>query len=86
MISRMNTPLASEGFAERLKLARAHRALSYRALGEAAGLSHTAVQHLEAGASSPSLTNCERLAAALGVRASWLAFGDGRAPAWAVVE
>ena len=86
MIWRMNTPLASDGFAERLKLARAHRALSYRALGEAADLSHTAVQHLEAGANSPSLTNCERLAAALAVRASWLAFGDGRAPAWAAAE
>lgn len=86
MISRMNTTLASDGFAERLKLARAHRALSYRALGEAAGLSHTAVQHLEAGASSPSLANCERLAVALDVRAPWLAFGEGRAPAWAVAE
>lgn len=79
----MTTDLTSAGFAARLTTARAHHALTYRALGGAAGISHTAVQLLERGDRSPSLDTCERLAVALDVPPAWLAFGAGRGPAWA---
>lgn len=72
----------SNGFAARLARGRAHLGLTFRALGDAAGLSHTAVQLLENGARDPSLGTVERLATALGVAPAWLAFGVGRAPSW----
>ena len=78
----MSTPLTCAGFAARLELARAQRALTYRALGEAAGISHTAVQLLEHGDRSPSIETAERLAVALDVAPAWLAYGVGRAPSW----
>lgn len=62
---------------------RAHRDLTYRELGTFADLSHTAVQLLEQGKRSPSIETAERLAIALDVAPSWLAFGTGRAPSWA---
>jgi len=79
----MTTDPASTVFAARLAFGRAHLGLTYRALRAAAGLSHTAVEKLEKGVGSPSLTTCERLATALDVAPAWLAFGVGRAPTWA---
>lgn len=70
-------------FAARLTAARAHHKLSLRTLAEAAGISHQTVKLLEHGENSPSLDTCERLATALDVPPSWLAFGAGRAPSWA---
>jgi transcriptional regulator with XRE-family HTH domain len=75
--------LSSAGFAARLVATRKHRNLTFRDLGEFAGVSHTAVQLLEKGGRSPTIETCERLAVALDVRPSWLAWGEGTAPTWA---
>lgn len=82
----MSTDLASAGFAARLALARKHHNLTFRELGEFAGVSHTAVQLLEKGDRSPTIETAERLATALDVRPGWLAWGEGTAPTWAREE
>lgn len=75
--------LSPAGFAARLVAARKHHNLTFRELGEFAGVSHTAVQLLEQGKRTPSIETAERLAVALDVAPAWLAFGAGRAPPWA---
>ena len=65
-----------EGVGERLHDARESAGETQRSLGEAAGISGPAVARIERGQSRPSLEAAARLAAALGVRAGWLAFGE----------
>ena len=64
------------GFTERLREARAAAGFSLRGLGRAAGISGPAVSQFEHGPRLPTLETAARLAAALGVRAGWLAFGE----------
>lgn len=75
--------LMFSGFAARLALARANQNLTFRELGEFAGLSHTTVSLLEQNKRVASIEAAERLAVALDVAPAWLAYGSGDAPAWA---
>lgn len=66
------------GFAERLRRARKAAELSHAALARAAGLaSRTTTAILENGDSVPRVDTVERLAAALSLSPSYLAFGLG---------
>ena len=62
-------------FSERLKRARREKNLTADNLSVAAGVSNSAVSHLEAGARLPHLPTLERIANALHVSPGWLAFG-----------
>ena len=64
------------GFAGRLREAREAAGLTLWGLGDAAGISGPAVSQFEHGPKLPTLETAARLAAALGVRAGWLAFGE----------
>lgn len=66
---------------ERLRLARAAKGLSMRALGRVAGCTVAAISLLEAGTSVVLLSTCEDLAKALDVSPGWLAYGIGAGPA-----
>ena len=61
----------------RLFEARQAAGLTLRALGEKAGLSHTAVNGIEKGHQIPAADTIEALAQALGVSPCWLAYGIG---------
>lgn len=74
--------------AERIKEARGRAGLSQRDLADKAGLSNAYVNQVEASIDaspdavdgiirSPSVESLGKLAAALGVRVEWLAFGTG---------
>lgn len=62
-------------FSERLKRARREKNVTAEALSVAAGVSNSAVSHLEAGSRLPRLPTLERIANALRVSPGWLAFG-----------
>jgi len=62
-------------FSERLKRARREKNVTADNLSVAAGVSNSAVSHLEAGARLPRLPTLERIANALQVSPGWLAFG-----------
>lgn len=68
--------LAADSVAVRLRKSREHAGLSMRTLSEKAGLSPGTAQSIESG-TIPSIATIERLARALGVSSSWLAFGEG---------
>lgn len=68
------------GFPARLKQARERSDLSMRTLSTAAGISVQAWSNSEAGKVVPRVDTCERMAVALGVAPSWLAYGEGNAP------
>lgn len=68
------------GFPSRLKQARERSDLSMRTLSTAAGISVQAWSNSEAGKVVPRVDTCERMAVALGVAPSWLAYGEGLAP------
>ena len=61
----------------RLAQARRKLELSGNALAKRAGLHHKTVQDIEMGVRSPTVETVERLANAMGIRPSWLAFGEG---------
>lgn len=66
------------GFAERLRRARKAAGLTHAALARAAGLaSRTTTAILESGGSVPRVDTVEKLAAALKLPPSYLAFGAG---------
>lgn len=65
------------GFPARLQAARERSGLSMRTLSTAAGVSVQAWSNAEAGKSVPRVDTAERMAVALGVAPSWLAFGEG---------
>ena len=71
---------AFEGFPSRLEQARERSGLSMRTLSTAAGISVQAWSNSEAGKVVPRVDTCERMAVALGVAPSWLAYGEGNAP------
>jgi transcriptional regulator with XRE-family HTH domain len=77
-------PLGSAGFGARvlqarmMMSARVGRVVSQTELGETLGVTGVTIGRWEEGGREPSsLGDLERLAEALGVRAAWLAFGDG---------
>lgn len=66
------------GFAERLRAARRESGLSIRALAEKVGITHQSVVGYEAGRGSGArLDIASRLAEALHIAPSWLAYGTG---------
>lgn len=64
------------GLARRVQLAREERGLTYHQLGQLAGTTYAQARALESG-TEPDIEMAERFAAALRVRASWLAYGLG---------
>ncbi len=66
-----------EGFPARLQQSRERSGLSMRTLSTAAGVSVQAWSNAEAGKVVPRVDTAERMAVALGVAPSWLAFGEG---------
>lgn len=68
------------GVSGRLAKRRQHLGLSRAVLAAAAGVTVTAVQHIEDARRVPSVETVERLAVALDVSPAWLAFGEGNRP------
>ena len=68
------------GFPARLQQSRERSGLSMRTLSTAAGVSVQAWSNSEAGKVVPRVDTAERMAVALGVAPSWLAFGEGPGP------
>ena len=72
------TAQIADGFAERLRTARTAAGLSIRALAAKAGITHQSVVAYEAGKGGGArLDIASALADAVGVSASWLAYGRG---------
>ena len=65
----------SQPFQDRLASARHEAGMSIRKLASAAGLSPSVISSYETGRTDPARGVVERLAKALGVDASWLAYG-----------
>lgn len=73
-----SSKVIASGFAERLKAARHESGLSIRALAEKVGITHQSVVGYEAGRGSGArLDIVGRLAEALHIAPSWLAYGTG---------
>ena len=70
--------LACEKLGERLFEARDRAGLTLRELGQRSGVSWSSISAIEKGRQSATVETIERLALALGVRPSWVAFGEGR--------
>ena len=68
--------LACAKLGDRLAEARDRAGLTLRELGQRAGVSWSTISAIEKGKQSATVETAERLAVALGVRASWLAFGE----------
>lgn len=68
-------PVQATTFPDRLRKARADSRLSIRQLAAAAELSPSVISSYETGRTDPARAIVERLAKALGVDVSWLAFG-----------
>lgn len=70
--------LLKDTFGHRLRIARADVGISQRELGIRVGVSVQAVSQWEADRAEPlKLRVIGEIACVLGVRPSWLAFGDG---------
>ncbi len=70
--------LASDGLSRRLRSTRQAVGMSQRRVGELAGLAGSTSQMAEVGGGRfPCVDTVEKLAIALGVSPSWLAFGEG---------
>ena len=67
----------SGGLAVRLLWARAKAGLSLRKAMELSRVPYATIWRGETGVSAPSVEQIEALAKTYGVRAAWLAFGDG---------
>ena len=73
-----SSKIIAGGFAERLRAARRESGLSIRALAEKVGITHQSVVGYEAGRGSGArLDIVSRLAEALHIAPSWLAYGSG---------
>ena len=68
----------SQPFPERLALARHEARMSVRKLAAAAGVSPSVISSYETGRTDPARGVVERLAKALGVDSSWLAYGGAK--------
>jgi transcriptional regulator with XRE-family HTH domain len=64
-----------EGCPDRLRRAREASGLSMRELAAAAGITHQTWSNTETGSTVPKVDSLERMAVALGVSPSWLAYG-----------
>ena len=64
------------GMGERLMRARRRAKLRQADLAADAGVGIATIRRLEQGAGEPRLATARKLAAALGVRAEWLVFGE----------
>ena len=69
--------MACLGMGARLFAVRQAAGLGLIKLGKLAGVSHSTIGDIEKGRQLPAVDTVERIARALKVRASWLAFGDG---------
>lgn len=69
--------LACANLGNRLYEARDRAGLTLRDLGQRAGVSWSTISAIEKGKQSATVETIERLALALSVRPSWLAFGEG---------
>jgi len=69
--------LGPEGIAVRMAWARARAGVSLRGLGEVVGGSAATLGRIERAAGGVPHTTIWAVARALGVRAGWLAFGEG---------
>jgi transcriptional regulator with XRE-family HTH domain len=67
---------------QRLKQARQHSGMTIRELGALAGIASSVVVDTENGKRIPRADTVERMAWALKLSACWLAYGEGKAPAW----
>ena len=74
--------VASATIGRRLFLARTRRKMTMAELGGKAGVSASAVNHIEKGNRSPSAEIVEFLARALEIDPCWLAYGTGAKPEW----
>ncbi len=72
--------ICEDRLGQRLRETRSFRRLSRAALGRAAHVSASAVQHLEDERGAANIETIERLAVALDVSPAWLAFGEGQPP------
>lgn len=70
--------LACANLGDRLYEARDSAGLTLRELGQRVGVSWSTISAIEKEKQSATVETVERLLVALGVRASWLAFGEGR--------
>ena len=61
---------------ERLKLGRKRATLRQADLATNAGVGIATIRRIEQGTMEPRLATARKLAAALGVRAEWLVFGE----------
>lgn len=77
-VKRLAVTLACEKLGERLFEARDRAGLTLRELGQRSGVSWSSISAIEKGRQSATVETIERLALALGVRPSWVAFGEGR--------
>ena len=84
IVARSPSDLApgASGIAARLKQARAHAGITIRALAKSAGIASSAITDTEIGNRIPRADTLEKIARALNVSACWLAYGEGKAPAW----
>jgi len=71
----------SKGIGQRLKWARQRAELTVRDVARATGVSPSTISDTELNRRIPRADTLEKLAVALRVEPSWLAFGDGKAPA-----
>ena len=69
--------MACLGMGARLFAVRQAAGLGLIKLGKLAGVSHSTIGDIEKGRQLPAVDTVERIARALKVRASWLAFGEG---------
>jgi transcriptional regulator with XRE-family HTH domain len=77
MERREDTKVSLDTFGKRLKHARSRARLTQKGLAEQAGLNARHVAHLEQGLyRMPRFSTVDKLAAALGVDANWLHYGD----------
>jgi len=70
----------SKGIGQRLKWARQRAELTVRDVARATGVSPSTISDTELERRVPRADTLEKLAVALKVEPSWLAFGDGMAP------
>ena len=77
-VKRQAVTLACEKLGERLFEARDRAGFTLRELGQRSGVSWSSISAIEKGRQSATVETIERLALALGVRPSWVAFGEGR--------
>lgn len=76
----------SSGLGRRMRQARERAGLTQRALAAKSRCTNSTIIEVEAGKRMPQIDTIEVLARALGVTASWLAYGEGIAPEWSTEQ